>query len=486
MAGILDYTEALAPRLASTLINRRAAGTATKRLNVGVDNASSRILQTGADLKNLYQTVYAGQQAKLKPYEDVGQQNLDALNAGVKPGGGLADPYAAKAGEFAYTGADLLKDPGYQFGLEQQRRQINAEANVGGIRFSGATLRRAGDRANDYAGTKFGEGFQRAVTTRGINENTFRADQNSAYDKLTGLTKIGQDATGQDVTAGAQYANNVGTSELVTGQQLADLETQRANALAAGDIEKANSITTQLEDGAKALQAIKAADVMKNGITPASTLAPPVAGAAVPLAGATGVAPAMTLAGGAGAAAVPGGLAAAGGGPALAGTGALAEPAIAAPALAAGATAAPLTGYAGGGLVTSHGAMIGMMTNPVTIGVAGAIIGITALIKSQAHHEADDWVQNFQNKFDSGMDQLNRNFQAAAQSGQLSKDQAVQIRNEAQAAMQGYEQKRQEFAKGGSDKKKVAGQALATFNQNYGPGGQDFLGKMDQLIAGLQ
>jgi hypothetical protein len=63
----------------------------------------------------------------------------------------------------------------------------------------------------------------------------------------------------------------------------------------------------------------------------------------------------------------------------------------------AGSAAAATAGTAGGGTLASIGAFA---TNPITLAVAGSVLGITGLIKSMAHFEANDLVKNFQNPFD--------------------------------------------------------------------------------------
>jgi hypothetical protein len=130
-------------------------------------------------------------------------------------------------------------------------------------------------------------------------------------------------------------------------------------------------------------------------------------------------------------------------------------------------------------------AVTGFLTNPITIGVGAALIGVTALLKSQARHEANTWVHGFQNPFDQRMDQLNRQFHSAAQSGQLGREQAQQIRQAAAEALAGYQAKLAEFERQGSDERTVARQARQTADQYYGPNFQTFLGAMDQVIAGL-
>ncbi len=65
--------------------------------------------------------------------------------------------------------------------------------------------------------------------------------------------------------------------------------------------------------------------------------------------------------------------------------------------IASGSGAAGGAAGAGGGLFSELGAFA---TNPITLGVAAAVIGAISWVKSQAHWEANDLVQNIQAPFD--------------------------------------------------------------------------------------
>lgn len=133
-------------------------------------------------------------------------------------------------------------------------------------------------------------------------------------------------------------------------------------------------------------------------------------------------------------------------------------------------------------------AAMGLLTNPVTAVAAAAAIGAVAWVKSQAHWEANTWTQGFQKPFDDKMQQAQNGLFRAIDSGQVSRQQATQVRDQAQEALQGYLQKLDTFyrEKGtNSDQSRVAAQAYQTFQQNYGPGGQGYLAQLDQKISQL-
>lgn len=127
----------------------------------------------------------------------------------------------------------------------------------------------------------------------------------------------------------------------------------------------------------------------------------------------------------------------------------------------------------------------GLLKDPITLAIGGAIAATTIWLKSQAHWEANTWVQGYQNKFDQQVGDINKQFWDLAQSGKLTKAMGQQLRDSVKEMMDTYESQRQKFATQGSDEKTVAGQALATFNYWYGQNGDKFLGAMDQAIGQL-
>ncbi len=130
-------------------------------------------------------------------------------------------------------------------------------------------------------------------------------------------------------------------------------------------------------------------------------------------------------------------------------------------AAAAAGAATPLTGYAGGGLVTTHGALIGMMTNPITIGVAGALVAGALWLKSQAHFEANTMVKDFEQPFAKNvLAPFATEFDTALNSGNLNRTQAQTLRNGYVESWNDYVDRARTFGTGGSDEKKVSDQSI--------------------------
>ncbi len=140
------------------------------------------------------------------------------------------------------------------------------------------------------------------------------------------------------------------------------------------------------------------------------------------------------------------------------------------------------TGGAGGG---AGAAITGLLTNPITIAIGGAIAATVLFLKSQAHHEANTWVQKFQNPFDKQMSDINNQFVALARSGQLTRAQGEQIKESMQNMIDTYMTSLDKFKGQGSDERTVAGQALTTFEKYYGPNGSAVLRFIDDNLQGL-
>jgi hypothetical protein len=118
-----------------------------------------------------------------------------------------------------FTGADLVNEPGFKFGLDQGNKAIENAARARGMSMSPATVKELLRYGNDYAGTKYGEAFNRDMSNR-----------TTKYNFLTGTSGGGQQAAQTVGSAGMNMANNVG--QLVTGA---------ANARGAAGIAGANA-----------------------------------------------------------------------------------------------------------------------------------------------------------------------------------------------------------------------------------------------------
>lgn len=110
------------------------------------------------------------------------------------------------------TSADVMSEPGYQFGLDQGQRAISQRIAAGGGRVSGQAIKAAGRFGTDYASTGYGAAYQR------------RQDR---LNRLSAIAGIGQTATSGSANAGSNTGNQI--SNLISSQGNANGASQIAN-----------------------------------------------------------------------------------------------------------------------------------------------------------------------------------------------------------------------------------------------------------------
>lgn len=130
----------------------------------------------------------------------------------------------------SFTGADLVNEPGYQFGLQQGQQALDRKAQAGGGFYSGAALKAASRYGQDYAGTKYGDAFNRDAATK-----------NQQYNFLSGGASLGQNAAAMTGNAGTNMANQVGANTTALG-----------NAYGASSIAQGNAWSGALNNGVNA------------------------------------------------------------------------------------------------------------------------------------------------------------------------------------------------------------------------------------------
>lgn len=113
------------------------------------------------------------------------------------------------------TSADVMNDPGYQFGLTQGQTALDRKTAAMGGRVSGAALKAASEYGTNYATTGYNAAYQR------------RQDR---LNRLQSLAGVGQTATGSSAAAGDSAAGR--NSSLISAQ---------GNATAAGTMANGNT-----------------------------------------------------------------------------------------------------------------------------------------------------------------------------------------------------------------------------------------------------
>jgi hypothetical protein len=149
-----------------------------------------------------------------------------------------------------FTGEDLQNEPGYKFGLDEGLKALDRRFASGGGYFSGAALKGATRYGTDYAGTKYGEAFNRDA-----------ANKARKYNFLTGAVSTGQNASVQTGNAGQNMVNAVGANETALG-----------NAQGASRIAQGNAWSGAINSAVKSYQddeLIKQLSSGSSGLNPA-------------------------------------------------------------------------------------------------------------------------------------------------------------------------------------------------------------------------
>lgn len=153
------------------------------------DLAQQQYEQQRAEEQRRYETG----RSDYAPWREAGQGGVSRLSQllGIGEGGGADFGSLNKQ----FTVADFMEDPaiklGYQTGLEQGTQAINRMAGARGSRNSGATLKELTRFGTDYTGQKAGEA-----------SNRFYENQNRTYNRLAGISGLGQVPSGMGAQPG--------------------------------------------------------------------------------------------------------------------------------------------------------------------------------------------------------------------------------------------------------------------------------------------
>lgn len=150
-------------------------------------------------------------------FDLVRQDQTPYREAGVSALGRLGDLTDAPE----LSAADVMAEPGYQFGLQQGIGNIENTAAARGGLYSGSTLKALNRYGQDYATQRYGEAWNRRQQEFG-----------NRWNRLAGLAGIGQTATQQVGAAGQNFADQAGQIGMRNAANQGNLALGRANILA--------------------------------------------------------------------------------------------------------------------------------------------------------------------------------------------------------------------------------------------------------------
>lgn len=138
--------------------------------------------------------IFDKQREDQQPYRDLASQ------VGIP---GMRNLLASDA---PLTAAQVMAEPGYEFGRTQGLNALQGAAAARGGLYSGAAGRALTKFGNDYATKNFGESW-----------NRMESGLSNRYNRFANAAGMGQAATNQVGAAGQNYANSVGGAAIGLG-----------------------------------------------------------------------------------------------------------------------------------------------------------------------------------------------------------------------------------------------------------------------------
>lgn len=198
------------------------------------------------------------------PYINAGRGSITRLTDMLGTSGNTG---AANYGDLTkkFTLEDFWDDPvtkaSYAQGLEQGTKSLNNSAARSGTLNSGAQAKALTRFGTDYTGTQAAGSQARFV-----------GDQNNIYNRLMGVSQLGETASNQAGTFRANTANNISNSGNLMATNAAQLRANAGTNVANLGVGQANSIANLITGGANArgAAAIAGSNTMGNAVNQAA------------------------------------------------------------------------------------------------------------------------------------------------------------------------------------------------------------------------
>ena len=229
-SGIIPQLMAATGLSASQLAGLGAAGISSLTSLYGASQigkaatTAANIGQGAADRATaLQREQYDQTRADLAPYRMAGTNALAQLTAGTAPGGQFTKSFGM---------SDFQQDPGYGFRMSEGLKALDRTAAARGGLLSGATLKGAQRYGQNLGSQEYQNAFNRYQTNR-----------SNLINPLQSLAGVGQTSTNQGISAGQNFATNVGNLGMGAASNQADagLAAARSNQSAYGAIGNAFS-----------------------------------------------------------------------------------------------------------------------------------------------------------------------------------------------------------------------------------------------------
>lgn len=202
---------------AQVIASENAAKAQTDAAKLSSDTA----LTTSREANAMLQQQYEQGRADLQPWRAAGTEALSQQSAGLQPGGDFNRDF---------TLTDFVKDPGYQFRLDEGRKALEGSAAARGTMLSGGTLKALTQYGQDYASGEFSTAY-----------NRWNADRDRRFNRLAGVAGTGQTTAQQVAGMGADSAGRQSANTTSAGNTSASSYTAAGNATASGYLNAGNA-----------------------------------------------------------------------------------------------------------------------------------------------------------------------------------------------------------------------------------------------------
>lgn len=189
--------------------------------------------------------MFQQQQQNQQPWLKAGTAAVNQLSAGTQQGGQFATTPHFK---FDPDSVNVLKDPGYKFRLQSGADALaaggSAMGNLGSGNLGVALTKYGQDLGSQEYGAAYGREYSSALDQYNASMN----EQNTMFNRLSGIAGTGQTTANNLMTAGMNTAGQIGQNAIGAGNALAAGRVGSANAMAGG----IQGTTNQLMGGAQA------------------------------------------------------------------------------------------------------------------------------------------------------------------------------------------------------------------------------------------
>lgn len=229
-AALPSVASMAAPAMALPSLGTAAgAGAAASSLIPGISN--SALMSLGGNLLGAGLQQYGinkatdAQQAGISQSNDLMREMFNITRQDNAPLVGLRNDALAQIKTLLADPSSVSQQPGYQFGLNEGRKQLDNRAAASGGYYSGQQLKAAQQYGQDYAGTKLDSALNRLTTVAGLGQVGANNNQ-SAQQQTTGA--LSQNALSSGNVRGSGYgassnAWNSAIGNVLNGMQFEDL-----------------------------------------------------------------------------------------------------------------------------------------------------------------------------------------------------------------------------------------------------------------------